>query len=368
MEVESSKQTYTNLPGLNGIRAIAAFGVVTSHTILALGNFGLNPAIFGINKDGSVVTWLLAGFGVTMFFALSGFLITYLLLKEKDFTEINIKKFYIRRILRIWPLYYFYLIIILIFNYFIGLRDFSIVGFYIFFTANIPFVLGTGIDYISHYWSIAVEEQFYLFWPWIVRIKKTNKLLIITITLLLILLISIILLHFVFINPIFESLIHVTRFHVMLIGALGAIAYQYNSKLIKYLSSLPSQLIAWLVFFLIFINKFHIASVVDNEIIALATVVVIIGQITDSSPIKLNNSLFNFLGKISYGVYIYHPLLIYFSAQFLNLFIIPLYLKYFMAFILPQLITILVAWLSYTYLEKPFLRLKSSKYSVLKLK
>jgi len=356
------------LPGLNGIRAIAAFGVVASHTILALGSFNLNPALLGVNEDGSVVTWLLAGFGVTMFFALSGFLITYLLLKEKDFTEINIKKFYIRRILRIWPLYYFYLIIILIFNYNIGLTDFSIVGFYIFFTANIPFVLGIGIDYIGHYWSIAVEEQFYLYWPWIVRIKKTKRLLFVTVALVLILLISKLFLHFVFINPILESLIHVTRFHVMLIGAIGAIAYHYNYKLVKYLSSLPSQLLAWLVFLMIFINKFHIASVIDNEIVSLATVVIIIGQITDSSPIKLDNSLFNFLGKISYGVYIYHPLLIYFCAKFLNLFLLPLYFKYFLAFILPQLVTVIVAWLSYSYLEKPFLRLKTSKYSVLKLK
>src|SRR5271155_5691395 len=94
--------------GLNGLRAIAALSVVFSHTTTSLNQFGLNPFIYGKFPDGTTKTTLLAAFGVTIFFALSGFLITYLLLEEKKTKEINIKNFYIRRILRIWPLYYLY--------------------------------------------------------------------------------------------------------------------------------------------------------------------------------------------------------------------------------------------------------------------
>jgi peptidoglycan/LPS O-acetylase OafA/YrhL len=105
-------KTTIYLPGLNGIRAIAALAVVVSHTTLHLGLFGLDPHLFG-NGDGRPRTLDMAGFGVTMFFALSGFLITYLLCREKEIAQVNVKKFYARRILRIWPLYYAYFLICL---------------------------------------------------------------------------------------------------------------------------------------------------------------------------------------------------------------------------------------------------------------
>src|SRR5690349_15528394 len=106
-----SKAIY--LPGLNGLRAIAALAVVISHTTVALSDYGLNNKIFGESSDGRATGLKLAGYGVTIFFTLSGFLITYLLLKEKELGTIKIKNFYIRRILRIWPLYYGYLILAL---------------------------------------------------------------------------------------------------------------------------------------------------------------------------------------------------------------------------------------------------------------
>src|SRR5688572_28294357 len=98
--MKSGNQTVVHLRGLNGLRAFAAFAVVISHIRLAYGDFGL-PTVDGL---------LLARYGVTVFFAISGFLITYLLLQEKQTTgTVDIKSFYWRRVLRIWPLYYFYL-------------------------------------------------------------------------------------------------------------------------------------------------------------------------------------------------------------------------------------------------------------------
>ena len=109
-----SKKLY--LPGLNGIRAIAAIGVMLSHINLSLHSFKISSiSLFGFDENNKQSQWNLGEQGVTMFFVLSGFLITFLLLKEKkQSNKISIKKFYIRRILRIWPLYYFYFFLILI--------------------------------------------------------------------------------------------------------------------------------------------------------------------------------------------------------------------------------------------------------------
>ncbi|MES1218996.1 MAG: acyltransferase, partial [Bacteroidota bacterium] len=217
-------QNSVHLKGLNGLRAIAALAVVVSHTLLFSKQFGLSKST-GVD---------LAGFGVSIFFSLSGFLITYLLLLEKDrFTTINIKAFYIRRILRIWPLYYFYLflsvIMILIFH--LGDLPGSLI-YYIVLCANIPFIAGTELPLIGHYWSLGVEEQFYLFWPWIV--KKTTRLikvLLIFISIFLVLKIGLRLLHIKtgLLWP--YLIIHVSRFECMAIGALGAVFFFKQNKI-----------------------------------------------------------------------------------------------------------------------------------------
>ena len=102
-----------HLKSLNEIRAIAALGVLVGHT--GIGPSSLAPRM------------------VTVFFVLSGFLISYLLINEKEQTEnIDIKKFYIRRTLRIWPLYFFYLLII------VGTQGWSMnTWLYVFFAGNI---------------------------------------------------------------------------------------------------------------------------------------------------------------------------------------------------------------------------------------
>ncbi|MEJ0054763.1 MAG: acyltransferase family protein [Bacteroidota bacterium] len=114
------------------------------------------------------------------FFSLSGFLITYLLLEENKESGIDIKNFYTRRILRIWPLYYLYLVLCLITSLLFGMPfpSASIV-FYVLLMANIPFVFGYALPFLSHFWSLGVEEQFYSFWPWIV--KKSSSILKLTI-------------------------------------------------------------------------------------------------------------------------------------------------------------------------------------------
>ncbi len=101
LENHNNKKTFF-FSGLNSLRFFASLAVVITHIELLKGVFGYK------HNWNTPVFFNLGGLGVYFFFVLSGFLITFLLLKEKElFGEIKIKAFYIRRILRIWPLYYF---------------------------------------------------------------------------------------------------------------------------------------------------------------------------------------------------------------------------------------------------------------------
>jgi peptidoglycan/LPS O-acetylase OafA/YrhL len=104
---ESLKPSY--FPTLNGIRGIAIVLVIMSHLRLSI-----QPWYY---------VWFNGDLGVNFFFVLSGFLITTLCLKEKILTgDLSLKNFYLRRILRIFPLAYFYLLVILILNYWLNLK------------------------------------------------------------------------------------------------------------------------------------------------------------------------------------------------------------------------------------------------------
>lgn len=128
-----------------------------------------------------------------MFFVLSGFLITYLLLAEKDATQhISLKQFYIRRILRIWPLYFF----IILLTFFVmplfplipfsqGIKEsyFEKLFLYIFMLPNLALAFFPGISYATMAWSVGVEEQFYLFWP--LLIKNTKRLFLVILSVII---------------------------------------------------------------------------------------------------------------------------------------------------------------------------------------
>ena len=160
-------------PNLTGLRAIAVLLVFFHHYNQILKLFGHKGIhLYFLDSAGEI--------GVLLFFVLSGFLITNLLLyEEKIFQKINIKKFYLRRILRIWPLYYLmvllgffvfpYLSIPYLSTYLFDKKDFI---FFFFFSANYVLFKGVVIPGIAPLWSVCVEEYFYLIWPWIIRFKK----------------------------------------------------------------------------------------------------------------------------------------------------------------------------------------------------
>lgn len=309
----------------------------------------------------------LASYGVSIFFTLSGFLITFLLLKEKQLQEINIKHFYIRRILRIWPLYYLYFIIAITITFIIGdyFNSKSLLC-YIFYMANVPFILNITIPLLTHYWSLGVEEQFYLFWPWFVK-KINGKLNLVIILLIIFITSTKVILHFFSPGSVLETAIHVSRFHCMLIGALGAVLYSDSHRIfLKIADNKLTQFISLSVIVSLLFNKFHISSVIDNEIISVIALFIIIGQINVKNRLlNFDFFLFDFLGKISYGIYVIHPLVIFIMHKYLFSHLnTEGAFKYILVYTGAFSLTIFCSWLSYEFFEKHFLRLKEKVTAV----
>ena len=351
-------------PGLNGLRALAALSVVVFHLTRDFDNFNLSPYLFGTNAAGAPNGFAMAGFGVTIFFSLSGFLITYLLLAEKKQQEINIPNFYVRRILRIWPLYYLYLIAAIIVIAYFGKR-WCIIMLY-FFGANFPFILEniphvveTTLPFLRHYWSLGVEEQYYLFWPWVVKKIKT-RLDVFVIGFITVFIALKFFFHFFFMHTIIAASFNVIRFDCMLIGSLGAIYYFNQQPLfMKLFTSKITQAGAWLIVVSLLLNVFHIASIIDHELVSVVTVMLVIGQITIKNRlVNLDLKICDFLGKISYGMYVIHPLIIFFLGKLFKPLQLPNVIKYIAAYSFVMGLTILLAWLSYEYFEKRFLKMK----------
>src|SRR4030095_6240895 len=150
-----------HIPSLNGLRAISILFVIIGH--IGMRNFKLADSPGG-------------QFGVNIFFIISGFLITLLLLQEeKKQGKVNLKKFYARRILRIFPAFYF-----LLFIYFI-LQSTGVLHFYInswitSLTYTKYFPIPHAREWESeHLWSLSVEEHFYLFWPFAFAFLKRYR-------------------------------------------------------------------------------------------------------------------------------------------------------------------------------------------------
>lgn len=374
------KSSNIHLPGLNGLRFISAMMVVISHIELMKMAFGYkhywtHPLFF-----------YFGGIGVYFFFTLSGFLITYLLLKEKETTQtISISKFYVRRILRIWPLYYLvtligFFILPLFPEIKITYLDknfhenyYAMLVLYILMLPNISASIYGHVPHIGHLWTIGVEEQFYLIWPWVVKqIKKLN--LFIPLFILFVVIVKSITLYFFLHNKdIFPQIKYIKEFFAgfkiecMAIGAYAALLITQKHNLIKFLFHPLAHIFSWLLIpVLIFFTPAPLQDA-NHLLYSLAFIVIIINvSFNEKSFLKLENYFLDLLGKISYGIYMYHfmliPIVIYFfkihSININNAF--GNFLLYFISIFL----SVIISYLSYIYFEKPFLKYKD-KYSVI---
>lgn len=352
----TQKRVY--FPNLNGLRFVAAFIVLIHHidaTVLSkLRQFDPKEELYYRLH----LKALSGHLGVVLFFALSGFLITYLLLLEKKQAgKINIRHFYIRRILRIWPLYFlviFCAIAILFTNKIPDPKTLGIqILFFIFFLPHLlrisPF---GGVPYSTHTWSIGVEEQFYLLWPMFIQKTRVNILLPLIFSLITIIIILKGIFSHLDVLLVLLDVVH------MMIGSLFAIIYFQKERfrtLLKVLYSIPIQLIAYTIILGLIISGWKVPFM-RFEIYSFCFGIMILNLATNPRNfIKLEQPLIHYLGKISYGIYMLHPFCLLCSEQLLDLLnCYNIILHYFISIGL----TIIVASLSYRYLEKFFLRFK----------
>jgi peptidoglycan/LPS O-acetylase OafA/YrhL len=356
-------------PNLNSLRFFAALLVIVHHIEQYKDIFKL-PNVFHNHS-----IQLMSKIGVTLFFVLSGFLITYLLLiEQKETGNIKIKSFYIRRILRIWPLYYF--IIILAFFVFPHIQFMHLPGhdgshffiklvFFVLMMPNVIHAMGAGLAYGTQTWSIGAEEQFYLIWPWLLKFFKNKLALIIAVI--------IVYLGFRYLFTILfnKHIVFAYLYRIwylfpidnMAFGALFAVIYFNNyKKLIQFLHHKLLQIVVWLlIIILIFsgesLGYFH------HQIYSLLFGILIFNLATNaSSIINFKLKYLDYLGKISYGIYMYHSIMIVLSIKILqalnstnNLLI------YALSFIF----TFIVSALSYTFFEKYFIDKKKEFTSII---
>ncbi len=357
-------------PGLNGVRFVAAFLVIVDHTELFKSYFGY-PTLWSNSYSA-----YLGAFGVSIFFVLSGFLITYLLLEEQQEAPIRIRHFYLRRILRIWPLYY----LILVLGFFvIPHMDFFQVPIYsrdmgdslprlllfLGLAANVAFVYLPTVPFANVLWSVAVEEQFYLFWPHVVRIKR--KLLWIMLALLA----GYLALKFYAgsLDRQFELLVIRTRFSAMIIGGIGAYLVFNQKGVIQFLYSRVLQAVLLVLFVCMGMDWIDFKSFtwIQDELISLVVCGLIINIATNpKSLLSLENRVFAYFGKLSYGLYVYHLFAVVLVLKGIPVVIdiqaLPDWIGYPLTLGTILGLTTGISYLSYRYFESYFLR-KKLRYS-----
>lgn len=374
------KQNHIYFKGLNALRFFAALSVIITHVELVKGQMNCEN-LYGKSK----FIFEAGGLGVIFFFVLSGFLITYLLLSEKEKTgTISVKKFYLRRILRIWPLYFFITALgffILPHLHFIDNAYLSPFNGYtytlnlilfIVMLPNVAFVLFKPMPHIGQTWSIGIEEQFYILWPWLVKISK-NILRTLIILICTLFFIKVIVLFFYKSNSnsvLFQHLkdiVAMLKIESMAIGGIGA--YMVFKQ--KYYKLILNNFILFgavaLVIVLIFFTPPKIQDAIFLVYSVLFLIIILNVSLHQNCLLRLENKLFRFLGNLSYGIYMYHFVVIALligTFKQLNIVVDNSVLSQLIVYSLSILATILVSWLSYTFIEKPFLKLKH-KFSVI---
>lgn len=272
--------------------------------------------------------------------------------------RLAIAQFYKRRILRIWPLYFLYMLIVIPVSLMIGEPVLlSQLPYYLFFVPNIPFIAGGFIELMGHYWSLGVEEQFYIFWPWLVKLFYKRILLALCCFIGCFLMIKTFLHSYYGYNSLPYMFAYYCRFDCMAIGGLGGYLYFKNFKGLGIIKHFFFQLLAWLVLVLVCAERFHVARMYDHEIISVITIILIVNQAGNpKNLISLENRLLNFLGKISYSIYVIHPMVIAVTLYVLKAMGAPFISV--IAWPVVFVITILLSYLSHRFFESYFLKLK----------
>jgi peptidoglycan/LPS O-acetylase OafA/YrhL len=360
---------------LDGLRTIGSLIIFIAHV----------EDVKRLNGETNIFKWFInldiGSSAVSLFFVLSGFLITLGLLNEKKQTgEISIRKFYSRRILRLWPLYYFVCLITIVCLWRIEPFSSSLstsgtsshlvlaAGIFLFHLANFQMLVpGT---YLGHVWSISVEEQFYLLWPILIKYAaKTGKAIVILFfSLIGFKIIFSLVVHFLHLQDsneyikVFTKVLYLSRFESLGLGGFIAYLWIYHPQRASFLFKKNFQ-IAVYVFAIIYLLTGRKIMLLDQVVLSMCFAVFILNlAYNENSIVNFREGIFTKSGKYSYGFYLWHPICIGLSFQLVSMmghgFQITQHISF---YIVSFIFTAIITMLSYKLIERPFLKLK--KYS-----
>ncbi|MBN2117448.1 MAG: acyltransferase [Anaerolineales bacterium] len=367
------------IPGLDGLRAIAILLVFATHSDLA--EFG----------------WV----GVQLFFVLSGFLITGILLDMKDSLPAGkyFTKFYGRRFLRIFPLYYFYLAAMAVVAYWllqVGFRKSTVQIFFdqvwsaVFYVYDIFYRAEWfhPAHFLDHFWSLSVEEQFYILWPLLLLIlpkEHLKKLFIFFIFLgagfrVLLYLWYLSGDNLWFFREPFGLVVYALPFSHLDAFAFGAYISRYTIWRPRAQLLVLALLVSTVGFTVTYFTTGSMGAVTalgyslslgpGYQFVWMYTLlnyffaVLIYCVVRERFWVRfLEMPWLRYLGKISYGMYVYHLVLIWFVWELFEEYGHEGMEHYWIKFAIALFATILVSALSYHFLERPILNLKDRFFS-----
>jgi len=316
--------------------------------------------------------------GVDIFFVLSGFLITSILLKNRSIPDINrgriMKTFYARRVLRIFPIYYLTIFALLAFSDYTNTNIKSDFVYYLTYTSNFKFLMqGHWDGFLSPLWSLAVEEQFYIIWPWLIIYPRKKYLVYIIIAFILVGFSSRLLYNDSY--SLLSRILTTSCFDAFGIGALLAWFIKFQEKYLEKFYAVVRIFGLILISIIVYGNiaySYHYLTIIPgstaNSILAIWLISYIyIHRESENKIFKFlfNSSILIFIGKISYGLYLYHQIIRWLAGIVLNSQTIKSHEAIhgvmnqpYVLLTLMSLFLVMFSWLSYKFVEIPFLRCK----------
>jgi peptidoglycan/LPS O-acetylase OafA/YrhL len=357
---------------IDGLRAIAVMMVVVFHWFAG--------GVISQSGMGSI--------GVDIFFTLSGFLITRILLVyrwnhdqgiDKKSKVNSVLRFMYRRSLRIFPAYFMLLFFLYHFDFFLYNTLKSDLKWYVTYLQNFLFYFrqAWAAGKLSPFWTLAVEEQFYLFWPWLILFVPAKRLGLTIVILLFIGLSSILVLPLILEKKVMFDILTPTCLHAFGAGAL--VAYMHIVQPEKFAKKGNIFLLTGLILiFISFISRiYNIYLFIDHRSLVSAGTSLLIcyllsGSLGFFSEFVLGNSILVWIGKVSYGIYLFHNFIpaylkglrISLAKYYPNTIILPYFPDIandrFYFFVLCFVVLFILSWGSFRFFEKPLLNFKNA--------
>jgi peptidoglycan/LPS O-acetylase OafA/YrhL len=355
-------------PELDGLRFYAFLGVFVYHTLPQQPAFYRSlhlplPSLWAaVPRSGAS--------GVDLFFALSAFLITALLLRERQQTGgISLRLFYIRRSLRIWPLYFLVLAVGVVLAHTVpgqSLPWYYVVGYLLFVGNWINVAFGHPLSVCGPLWTVSIEEQFYLVWPLLMKILQRRGMIIAAVVAFLFATLSQIGVVLAGLSPGYIYYGSFSRSGSLALGILLALFADRLPELTRGRRGLllAAGLTGWIASSGWLIDQpgpLDMRAVLGRLVSSVGAVAILYAGLGSRSRLVRSNWIVR-LGKISYGLYMLHFIGLLFMIELLH----PRWGWTLLATkALGLALTVLLAWASYRWVESPFLRLKDRFATVL---